>query len=71
MAKIHSLLLSMAQKYSMMVLRDVVVLSLEKRRLRGELNAVYNSLTGGCRQVDIGLFSQATDNRLRGNSLSL
>lgn len=61
MAKIHSLLLSMVQKYSMMLLRDVAFLSLEKRRLRGDLIAVSNFLRGSCRQEDIGLFSQVTD----------
>lgn len=32
-------------------LRDLVGLNLEKRRLRGDLLAIYNSLTGRCSQM--------------------
>ncbi|RMC15594.1 hypothetical protein DUI87_07796 [Hirundo rustica rustica] len=50
-------------------LRELRVFSLEKKRLRGDLITLCNSLKGGFDQVGVGLFSQGS--RTRGHNLKL
>ncbi len=45
--------------------------SLQKRKLSGNLTALYNKLEGGCSEEEFGLDSSITRDWARGNGLNL
>ena len=52
-------------------LRELGLLSLEKRRLRGDLSAAFQDLQGAYRQEGRQLFTRVNNSRTRGNGFML